>query len=181
MKPTSGLWKDLGIFWIQGFSLLAPFLELTVLNESHPILKKCCCCHFLVPVWRFHSYLVVGSRGCVRTSDRGPCLTQLLLISTFCLPMKTIFRKHSHLTFMKEQTRDFCHKRDRSLQLCICKMDFSLFLISYFSIKPIVKGFTEALLMGEPCVITLACVWNCCKVECACSVFWFFKSEAKRS
>lgn len=80
------------------------------------------------PVRRFHSYLVVGSRGCVRTSDGGPCLTQLHLISTFCLPVKTISGKHSHLTFMKEQTWDICHKIDGSLQVCICEMDFSFFL-----------------------------------------------------
>lgn len=128
MKTTSVRWKGLDIFWMQGFSLLAPFLGLAVLNKSHPVLKKCWCWHFLEPVWRFHSYLVVGSRGCVRTSDRGPCLTQLHLISTFCLPVKTISGKHSHLTFMKEKTREFCHKIDGSLQFCICEMDFSLFL-----------------------------------------------------
>ena len=94
------------------------------------------------PYW--YEWMVL--EGCVGTSDTGPCSTWFHLISTSCLSIKTIFGKYSYLTFMKEQTKYFCHMTERTIQFCICEMELLLLHSACCEWLPL----SGALLLREP-------------------------------
>lgn len=110
---------------------------------------------------------------CVGTSDRGPCLTRFHLISTLCLPIKTnLFGKYSYLTFMKEQTKYFCHVTERTIQFCICEMELLLLHLACCEGTPL----SGALLLRESLLLMIEIAGKLSEhafTSSSCSSFFF--------